>query len=78
MKYIHESVKKNGKNPQFTNDEVDQIVDFVRSRFTREEYSILHVYESITKEYARGQRCSVCGLTVEQSDAIGYDCIREC
>lgn len=32
----------------------------------------------IERQYARGERCGVCGQTAAQSAAIGYDCIHEC
>ncbi len=36
------------------------------------------LHELVVRQYARGERCGVCGRTPAQSAAIGYDCIHEC
>ena len=39
---------------------------------------ILHVYDSVIREFSRGHRCGVCGRTQAQNLAINYDCTHEC
>lgn len=40
--------------------------------------SVLQMREEVWSEFTRGFRCSVCGRTAKQSEAIGYDCATEC
>lgn len=39
---------------------------------------IVTVAEFLAREYARGIRCGVCGMTTAQSKAANYDCRNEC
>lgn len=39
---------------------------------------IVTVAEFLAREYARGIRCGVCGMTTVQSQAANYDCRNEC
>lgn len=79
MRYIRESLDAGaGKFPQFDMDDLRRITDAVESRFTEDEFALLHVYQSIANEFAKGHRCGVCGRTTEQNAAINYDCAREC
>lgn len=40
--------------------------------------AVLDLHVEVWAEFKTGLRCSVCGRTAKQSDAIGYDCAREC
>jgi len=62
-------------------DEVNEAlgVYYTATRAYNPELSMLSILEdAIEREFAKGLRCSVCGMTAEQSAAIGYDCAREC
>lgn len=39
---------------------------------------LITVAEHLAREYARGIRCGVCGMTTAQSEAANYDCTTEC
>lgn len=47
-----------------------QLDDFART--------VMTLHSDLSQEYARGVRCAVCGRTKAQSEAIAYDCAREC
>lgn len=37
-----------------------------------------YLLEGLVRQASKGERCSVCLMTAEQSEAAGYDCIHEC
>lgn len=39
---------------------------------------LIELFKDVEREYAKGLRCSVCGMTPEQSKAVGNDCIYDC
>lgn len=80
MRYIQAATNTHhGLFPEFEWSEIERINEHVRSRFTTAGDSlILHVYESIVREFAKGHRCGVCGMTEAQSMAANYDCSNEC
>lgn len=39
---------------------------------------VANVYADLEREFAKGDRCAVCGRTSKQNAAIGYDCSRGC
>jgi len=79
MRYAKASLKTHkGEFPEFEWDEVVRILEFVQNRFSDDEQIILHVYDSVIREFSRGHRCGVCGRTQAQNLAINYDCTHEC
>jgi hypothetical protein len=66
-----------GRGDDLTSDEAQRIIQKVWSKF--DGYGdLIWVYDCIQREFTRGERCSVCGNTAEQSKALNYDCINEC
>ena len=59
-----------------TADEAREVLQAVRELVPDE--ILLFLYDTLQKQYAKGKRCGVCGMTPEQSEAIGYDCVYEC
>lgn len=59
-----------------TQDDIDMLNRAVRSL---DPYSamVLQMHEGVWREFGK-LRCGVCGRTPAQSEAIGYDCAREC
>lgn len=55
-----------------TPDEAESVWRAVRGN----DYASL--LEGMVRQASKGQRCSVCLMTPEQSKAAGYDCIHEC
>jgi hypothetical protein len=49
-----------------------------RSKTDPELAALFRLEQTLAKQYARGQRCGVCGNTPEQSRALNYDCTYEC
>jgi hypothetical protein len=49
------------------------------ARESLDDYSrhVLDLYSDVWREWGK-YRCAVCGLTVAQAAAIGYDCAMEC
>lgn len=75
--YFGEAVATRGKT-EVTYEQMQPIIDYVRGKFPEREYRILAAYESFNREFTRGHRCSVCGRTEKQNEAISYDCHEEC
>lgn len=44
----------------------------------RRDNPYAYLLEGLVRQASKGERCSVCLMTAEQSKAAGYDCIREC
>jgi hypothetical protein len=60
-----------------TADDIDLLNDAVRML---DEFSktVATLHTDVWREFAKGQRCSVCGMTSKQAAAARYDCAREC
>lgn len=68
-----ERVRNNGYNfGALTPDEAQSVWAATRGN----DYAYL--LEGLVRQASKGERCSVCLMTPEQSKAAGYDCIREC
>lgn len=39
---------------------------------------LFRIHDMVEREYTKGKRCSVCGMTSDQAKAANYDCAREC
>jgi hypothetical protein len=70
---LMERVRANGYNFNvLTPDEAESVWVAVHG----DDYALL--LEGLTRQAQKGERCSVCLMTAEQSKTAGYDCIREC
>lgn len=50
----------------------------IRDGLDEDTELLLQHYEDLSREYASGIRCAVCGMTGKQSRAIGSDCRVDC
>jgi len=79
LRYVQDALDTHGKGfPEWEYDDLEEFRDYVRDRFTPEDSIVLHVYDTITREFDSGHRCAVCGRTAAQSAAIGYNCAESC
>lgn len=58
--------------------EAGQILDYVQAHFGTHQGYVLFAYNLMQKQFAKGKRCAVCGMTKSEIEAIGYDCYSEC
>lgn len=58
--------------------EASDVLEYVYSKFSEDEGGILFAYNLLQKEFAKGKRCGVCGMTSEESKSKNYDCRVEC
>lgn len=82
LRYIEARIDQyklgNPRGSEFDIDEFSAVSEYVWNKFTDEEWVILHAYTSFQTEYALGKRCSMCGNTPAQNEAIGYNCAEKC
>ncbi len=60
-----------------TADDIDLLNDALGmlDEFSR---NVADLRTTVWREFAKGQRCSVCGMTSKQAAAANYDCAQEC
>lgn len=56
-------------------------IDFINEAYSRlDDFAqlVVQIHDDVWDDFRRGDRCGVCGMTGAQSEAVGYDCMREC
>ena len=77
QRYLGERGANHGEGTEFTMDELDVIRNYVRDKF-QDDYIVLAAFTGTEREFSKGHRCSVCGMTGKQAKAANYNCREEC